>query len=299
MNEVRSPLTGGKCEHLESIDKKIINNLYRSSYDIDVSHYFNNIHCIEKYICLDTGLEFFYPIDIAGTEELYEKLQKFDWFYKESKWEYKQSLRFVSAETNVLDVGCGYGHFLQACMDKGANTVGLEFNEKACIHAKSKKHTVYQQSIEEHSIEAKSFYDVVCTFQVLEHVVDINSFISSCLAVLKSGGFFVVGVPNNDAFIRHDTVNALNLPPHHMSHWGRDSLESLPKYFDCEFHSIDIEPLAETDWFQQVMERRYISNRFVKSIYYRLGFASVFKKFIKDNAKTIAGHTILAIYQKK
>jgi len=299
MITIYSPLTAkSNCKHIESIDKNVINDLYISSYDIDVSCYFEHVSSVEKYLCLDTQLEFFKPDNLAGNSELYEKLQKFDWFYKESKWEYENAVRFINPNFRVLDVGCGHGHFLRLCSNIEANAVGLEFNEQAYLYTKSEKLEVYQQSIEDHSINLSQLYDVVCAFQVLEHVVDISGFISACLASLKPGGFFIVGVPNNDAFLKFDKTNCLNLPPHHMSLWGRKSLTSLPRYFDCELHSIEVEPLNEVDWFQAVMEKRYITNRFVKSLFYRIGGSKLFKRFITDNSDSIAGHTILAVFQK-
>lgn len=299
MRAVCSPITGkDNCEHVGSIDKSTVIDLYASGYDIDVSSYFKNIEAVEKYQCLDTGLMFFKPDTLSGTGALYEKLQKFDWFYKESKWEYEKAIRFVNVGDRVLDVGCGHGHFLDICNNAGAAALGLEFNKKAYLHANSKGHSVHQESIEKHSSKLDELYDVVCTFQVLEHVVDIKNFVAACLVALKPGGFFVIGVPNNDSFLKFAKTNCLNMPPHHMSLWNRKSLESLPKFMDCKLHSIEIEPLKEISWYQAVMEEHYIPNKLIKSFFYRIGGSRIFNRYIRDNSNSIAGHTILAVYQK-
>jgi len=294
-----SPLTGlNNCKCIETISSAHLIELYKSSYNVDVEDHFKGIESIYKYKCLDTGLDFFVPSSVAGTEELYESLQEFEWFYKENKWEYEKATRFVKPGYKVLDVGCGHGHFLNICNDLGAESFGLEFNERAVLAATNNGLNVFQESIESHSSKSKEKYDLVCTFQVLEHVTDINSFLTSCLKVVKPGGLFLVGVPNNDSFLKFAKTNCLNMPPHHMSLWTSESLESVQRYYKCELHSIETEPLHEADWFQAVMEERYITSRIAKLLYYRFGARKVFSKFVNENAKSIAGHTILAVYTK-
>jgi len=47
-----------------------------------------------------------------------------------------------------------------------------------------------------------------------------------------------------------------------------------------------------------VMERRYLPSRLQRSFYYRLGGNRRFRKFIDDNASTIAGPAIVAFFRK-
>jgi hypothetical protein len=55
--------------------------------------------------------------------------------------------------------------------------------------------------------------------------------------------------------------------------------------------------LAETDWYQAVMESRYLGP-WQRRLFHCMGFAKMFARYVRENANSIAGHTIMAIYQK-
>ena len=82
-----------------------------------------------------------------------------------------------------------------------------------------------------------------------------------------------------------------------MGLWTRRSLTALADIAKLDVKAFETEPLAETDWYQAVMERRYLGS-WQRRIYFRLGFSKAFEQYVRENAPTIAGHTILAVYRK-
>ncbi|MGV2387332.1 MAG UNVERIFIED_CONTAM: hypothetical protein LVR29_00250 [Microcystis novacekii LVE1205-3] len=48
---------------------------------------------------------------ITGSENFYEKLQVFDWYYLEEKNEYDYASQFIKPSDSVLEIGCGKGSF--------------------------------------------------------------------------------------------------------------------------------------------------------------------------------------------
>jgi 2-polyprenyl-3-methyl-5-hydroxy-6-metoxy-1,4-benzoquinol methylase len=178
---------------------------------------------------------------------------------------------------------------------RGAVVSGIELNRQAAQIARGKNCHIHEELLDSH--QPGDQYDVVTSFQVLEHVADPLSFIQSCVKVLRPAGTLVIGVPNNDSFLRFDQDNWLNQPPHHMGLWTRRSLTALAGITKLEVNAFETEPLAETDWYQAVMERRYLAP-WRRRLYFRLGFSKVFEHYVRENASTIAGHTILAVYRK-
>ena len=77
-------------------------------------------------------------------------------------------------------------------------------------------------------------YDVVCSFQVLEHVSDIQGFLAGCLRALKTGGLLIICVPSFDSYLRYQTNALLNLPPHHLSHWSDQCLRRIAQFSRCD-----------------------------------------------------------------
>jgi 2-polyprenyl-3-methyl-5-hydroxy-6-metoxy-1,4-benzoquinol methylase len=301
MNDrIVSPLDGTRCAALvTSVPAASIVNSYQRNYQIDVSEYFKDIPQVRTYECSATGYRFFHPFSMAGNDSLYRHLGRFPWFYQEDKWEHAVALRYLRASGKVLDVGCGTGNFLvQALRHKNALVTGIELNGDSAQIAREKGLEVTSELIDAHARHRAGYYDAVCTFQVLEHIAEVGSFIENCLSVLAPGGIFVVGVPNNDGFLKFAPDAALNGPPHHMGLWTRESLMALTRLFPLELIGVEIEPLKEVDWYRRVMEQRYLPQRWMQSVYYRLGGSKIFQRYVEENASSIAGHTIMAVFRK-
>lgn len=290
---VKSPLTGADSPLRQAIPTTPLVEAYRQQFGYDASHCFRDLTEVGLYQCA-SGFWFYYPFSIAADESLYRCLESFDWTYKPDKWEYQAALPYIDAGDRVLDVGCGEGWFLSHASRRGAYTSGIELNKKAAAVAKDKGIHVHEELLNGH--EPETAYDVITAFQVLEHLVDPMVFIRRCQQLLRPGGRLIIGVPNNDSFLRLDPDNILNQPPHHMGLWSRASLSALGTMTGLQVESVQTEPLAEPDWYQVVIEKHYMG-RWQRRLFHRLGFAEIFSRFIRENAHTIAGHTILAVYR--
>jgi 2-polyprenyl-3-methyl-5-hydroxy-6-metoxy-1,4-benzoquinol methylase len=260
---VRSPLTHGSNILLErSISCQWIIERYRRDLSIDVRPLLDGVEEIGIYRCLDSGYRFYSPFHAAGDEAFYAQLQEFDWYYMPWKWEHRQAARHVRSGMKVLEVGCGKGGFLEGIAGMQVDAVGLELNGSAAGEGIRKGLDIRVESVEEHATAFPEHYDIVCSFQVLEHIADVRSFLDAQLRCLKPGGMLIVSVPNNDSFLGLDR-NILNLPPHHMGLWNGASLGKLTALFPLHLVALDLEPLQEyhREYFLDVMSRHY-SRRF-------------------------------------
>ena len=239
---VTCPLSGSQnVSLLASLNTVDLAKLYRRKFKIDVSTEFGNITEINLYHCLDSDLRFFYPM-VTGSHTFYETLQKFDWYYLDEKYEYTFAGEFVKRSDSVLEIGCGKGVFAKKISSD--RYLGLEFNQKAIGTAAKEGITVLRESIQAHAEAHPNKYDVVCAFQVLEHIADIHSFVSSSLACLKEGGLLIYSIPSADTFIALVTNHILNMPPHHVSWWSDQCLYYTAKLFSLKVLAIQHEKLA-------------------------------------------------------
>jgi 2-polyprenyl-3-methyl-5-hydroxy-6-metoxy-1,4-benzoquinol methylase len=225
---------------IEELKVESISRLYEKSLGLRVGSEFRDIEKISLYHCIDSDLYFFYP-PVTGTEKFYESLQNFDWYYMDEKNEFKQAQRFIKETDSVLEIGCGEGAF--AKLLPTIKYVGLEFNGKAREIALANRITVLQETVQEHSQLNHEKYDVVCSFQVLEHVYDINAFIDASVKCLKPGGLFILSVPSFDSFSKYVKNFILDMPPHHVTRWTDKALDNISKYFKIELLDIWHEPL--------------------------------------------------------
>ena len=241
-SEVLSPVTEDSfCIPEEEFNSKEIIDLYLSNFNIDVNRFFLNIPTFDIYRCKETGYRFYYPVELMGDGLFYEQLQKKaqsdgSGYYREGTFDHKFSLEHIEEGDKVLEIGCGEGVYMKLLADqKNIISTGLELNNytiKKCINEGL---DVYNMLIEDFAVTAKSSFDKVCTFQVLEHVYSIKSFIESSLKVLKKGGYLIISVPNCEPYrMRHNKYSALNLPPHHMGLWNIEIFQNLTKIFPIE-----------------------------------------------------------------
>ncbi len=298
MNDIYSPLVHNTAATLkEVIVSNKIKELYLKTYGIEVNFEVKNIY---KFECQKSGYEFFYPFYLGGDSSFYEQLQRFDWYYMPWKWEHQKAAEYVRKGDNVLEVGSGSSSFIEHLSKKGVQATGLELNELAVQLAQDKGFNVLRENIETHSQNYPSQYDLVCSFQVLEHISDVHSFIDGMVKCLKPGGILIVCVPNNDSFIKKAEWNILNMPPHHMGLWNRKSLSYLSEIFPLENARLLFEPLQtyHYNYYQSIEEKRILSIPIIRSVYYRLNLNKVASKFIYWFSKYIKGHSIMGVYSK-
>lgn len=304
---IKSPLIDSeRLAFIKSISTKFIVDVYKKYPGLDVNTYLSDYESIDLYECLDTGYRFFYPF-LVGDAKFYAQLQSLGWYYQEDRWEYLKALNFINYDESVLEVGCGQGFFLKKLQHRQNNqVVGIDLNSKGVALAKERGLLAYEETLEQHFLRTQQQYDVVCAFQVLEHIPEVKQFLDAMLTVLKPGGKLILAVPNNDSFIKYIDLWA-NLPPHHVGLWNKKSIFSLQRYFPSKLKYLYFEPL-HCEWFYQTHLNRLIRfiDRFgqdkinfkikqaVKSSYLK----RITLLFLQSLQSHIPGHTLLAIFKK-
>jgi len=101
----------------------------------------------------------------------------------------------------MLDIGCGGGILSEPLARLGADMVGVdpaEDNiEAARAHAEEQELTIdYRAGTAEELAAAGERFDVVLAMEVVEHVVDVAAFISTCAAMVKPNGLMIAATLN-------------------------------------------------------------------------------------------------------
>lgn len=287
-------------EVIESWDSKLVIEGWKRQFNIDVSQYFREVPVVKLLQCPSCQLKFF-PPELAGGGDLYAQLQNFDWYYLSTKWEHDATLEFCVPGFRLLEVGCGNGHFLDRLSHLNVNALGIELNDEAVKVAQSMGRNVIKKDLSALALEEKQAYDIVCSFQVLEHVTDPRSFLESSIELLKPNGKLIIAVPNNKSFISLDRFNLLNLPPHHITKWTPNSLNNVSNYLPVEIIDMKYEPLSEIHfqwYFYLKVSSLFKSNRLSRFVSRLL---TPFMNLILLRTgiyKSIKGHSILTVLSK-
>ena len=250
-----------------------------------------------QYIPKVSGLQFYYPFSSIGDEKFYEKIsQNYKGYYSLWKWEHQKVFEYIKKEAKILEIGCGKGFFLEKLKEKQVEATGLDFNPNAITYGKQNNINIINETIEQHAINNENKYDVVCAFQLLEHINEANTFLEQTIKTLKKGGILAIGVPNNDSYIfRADSYHTLNTPPHHMLLWNRQSLVYLAEIFDMSVVEITTSPT--TRLHKGVAYNLWLENKLGKNIFTKI-FALATRWIVKSLSFLQQGTTIVAVYKK-
>jgi 2-polyprenyl-6-hydroxyphenyl methylase / 3-demethylubiquinone-9 3-methyltransferase len=104
----------------------------------------------------------------------------------------------------LLDIGCGGGLLSEPMARLGFDVLGADASEKniktASVHAEEQELEIdYRATTAEDLAAAGERFDVVLNMEVIEHVADLNLFLTSCASMLKPEGLMFVATINRTA----------------------------------------------------------------------------------------------------
>lgn len=101
----------------------------------------------------------------------------------------------------VLDIGCGGGLLSEPIARMGADVLGADASPKnigiASTHAAQTGVKVDYRAITAEQLAADGeTFDVVLNMEVVEHVADVDYFISTCASMVRPGGIMLISTIN-------------------------------------------------------------------------------------------------------
>jgi 2-polyprenyl-3-methyl-5-hydroxy-6-metoxy-1,4-benzoquinol methylase len=111
----------------------------------------------------------------------------------------------VNKDAKILDVGCGYGQFLNSLKELGyINILGIDINNESINECNEKGiKAIQSEDIRNYAKECNEKYDFITMSHVLEHI-DKDKIIDTLYHIkkylLKEGGEFILMVPNAQSY---------------------------------------------------------------------------------------------------
>ncbi|WP_405563952.1 class I SAM-dependent methyltransferase [Polaribacter sp. Asnod6-C07] len=155
---------------------------------------------------------------------------------------------FNTSSKNILDVGAGTGDFLKVCATNSWNVFGSE-PDLGARNIALKKGISLEEDLSKFN---NNQFDVITLWHVLEHVENLEEYISTLNNLLTKNGKLIIAVPNYKSYDakHYQQFWAAFDVPRHLWHFSQTSIaklfskenmiveKSLPMKFDAYYVSL-------------------------------------------------------------
>ena len=158
----------------------------------------------------------------------YDRTRYFSPITKKRYNELLDQLEEYRSSNRILDLGCGYGSFLEVAKSRGWEVYGVELAKEAVEVCEGKGINMYHGEISDCDFEAETF-DVVVSIEVIEHLIDPNTLIDTGKHLLKKGGLFYITTPNFNSYLRYQLRENYDVIdyPNHLAYFTKKTLNTI------------------------------------------------------------------------
>ena len=176
--------------------------------------------------------------------------------YPKWKWEYQitlEALRHEKKSEAYLEIGAGDGAFVSKVVNElipPERAFCTEFSEYG--RNRIRELGIRCEAKDIRDIKAPEFqghFDVVCMFQVLEHLADLDSLFKQLRWLTTKSAHMYIAVPNPDRIEYNELNGALwDMPPNHIGRYRKATFEAICARWGWEMldHKIERSPIFDT-----------------------------------------------------
>jgi 2-polyprenyl-3-methyl-5-hydroxy-6-metoxy-1,4-benzoquinol methylase len=128
----------------------------------------------------------------------------------------------------ILDIGCGRGWFLTEAKKRGWEIYGTEYSEAAIELCKENGINMKAGKLEKSTFNNEMF-DVITSFEVIEHINNPIEEMKNIHSFLRQGGLFYFTTPNFNSILRYYLKSDYDVIgyPEHLSYYTRKTINKL------------------------------------------------------------------------
>ena len=139
-----------------------------------------------------------YSANADGTN--FESDSHFKLYKNVNKKQFDHIKEYLTKSSKYLEIGTSFGGIISQVIDYGVEECsGVEPNTSDANYIKNKFNdiVIYNSKLENTELKI-NYYDIITSFEVLEHMVSVKSYLQSCFNALNSTGNIVIEVPNHN-----------------------------------------------------------------------------------------------------
>jgi len=176
-------------------------------------------------------------------------------YWGEHAARYVFSLPFVE-NRSVLDIACGTGYGIAILKEKASHVTGVDVDPEAAAQARAecdeRSDVLLGNGLGLPFADAS--FDVITSFETLEHLHERATFLAELSRVLKPGGILLLSTPNANY---SQPVNGIPANPFHIHEYTPDELRGeLTAKFEIEkFFGQTLDPATGIPPFYEAQKR--------------------------------------------
>lgn len=168
-------------------------------------------------------------------------------------------IRSYKNSNTLLDIGCGNGHFLQACQSAGWDVRGMELDPQTAAKATVLTKAKIAGKLSE--IEAQEKFQIISLWHVLEHVYELDEYFTFFKKHLNENGKLLIAVPNPKS---HDAEKfkshwAAYDVPRHIHHFTPKTIQFLASKYG--FKLVKTRGLLFDSFYISILSNEYQSGK--------------------------------------
>jgi SAM-dependent methyltransferase len=180
--------------------------------------------------CTSCGLEMAFPPTVWSSDA-YPRDQSYP-----VRWEFQRGIEDLgSAPLDVLEIGCGEGHFLEMANARGHRAVGIDFSNTAVEKARRRGLPAFCGGFDVLAphVTSDARFDAVALFQVIEHLANPDELFRALATWTRPGARLLISCPGPRRFtrlIREQQAGASDFwdyPPSHVLRWTIPALRAV------------------------------------------------------------------------
>src|SRR3954464_7299440 len=155
--------------------------------------------------------------------------------YQRCQYAYEWCIPVITGK-KVLDTGCGLGYGAAYMAKYAAEITGIDYDAEVIANNNKEYAAVQNLNFVQGSIPPLPFpdnsFDVVTSFQFIEHIHGRKEFTKECLRVVKPGGKVLITTPN--------IKRSLARNPFHIHEYTFDEMKSEVSIYTKSFDTLGL-----------------------------------------------------------
>lgn len=135
----------------------------------------------------------------------------------------------------ILEIGCGAGRLTNHLTQKGFSIIGFDISRSLIKEGNIRYPDVIKLLASGDSIPfSDSTFDIILSFDVLEHISDLKGHLSEVRRILKTDGFYLFQTPNKLTNMPFEIIKNRSLTEYKKYHCSLQTFWSLKRLLNAQ-----------------------------------------------------------------